>query len=99
MGPSLTGEEGVVPNGTQEEGSGERRVKRERNAPQSRRPPRRCLRKGTIFPKDALLSGDRLRDLDDEGTTVGKPCPFQAEPPGFSLRFMASSLRSLCSPL
>lgn len=74
-------------------------MKRERNAPQSRRPPRRCLRKGTIFPKDALLSGDRLRDLDDEGTTVGKPCPFQAEPPGFSLRFMASSLRSLCSPL
>jgi len=99
MGPSLTGEEGVVPNGTQGEGSGERRVKRERNAPQSRRPPRRCLRKGTIFPKDALLSGDRLRDLDDEGTTVGKPCPFQAEPPGFSLLFMASSLRSLCSPL
>lgn len=28
MGPSLTGEEGVVPNGTQEEGSGERRVTR-----------------------------------------------------------------------
>lgn len=25
MGPSLTGEEGVVPNGTQGEGSGERR--------------------------------------------------------------------------
>ncbi len=74
-------------------------MKRERNAPQSRRSPRRCLRKGIIFPKDALLSGDRLRDLDDEGTTVGKPCPFQAEPPGFSLRFMASSLRSLCSPL
>lgn len=30
MGPSLTGEEGVVPNGTQGEGSGERRRGEER---------------------------------------------------------------------